>query len=137
MWKYEHTIETDARPTEIWRLYSDVSTWSTWDQGIERVELDGPFQVGSTGRMKPAGQETLPFRLVQVEENRVFADETEVAGVVLRFTHSIDALDDGRTRLTHRVSITGPAAEQVAPGLGPAVTAGIPTTMATLVGMAK
>ena len=134
MWQYEHSIETDAIPASIWHLYSDVSTWPGWDAGIAEIAIDGPFAAGTTGTMTPAGQTSLAFRIVEAEPELGFADETEIpdAGIVLRFTHRIATLPDGRTRLTHSVAMSGPGAEALGPRMGPGITDGIPQAMATL-----
>ncbi len=129
MWEFEHTIETEAEPAAIWRLYTDVSTWPTWDHGNEWTTLDGPFEAGATGQMKFKGQDALPFRLVTVEPERHFADETELPGAVLRFEHRLERRAGGGARLTHRVVIEGPASDAIGPQLGPLITTGVPETM--------
>lgn len=137
MWEYEHSVTTDASPEAIWRLYADPSSWPSWDAGIEHMELDGPFAVGTTGRLTPSGQDTLPFTLIDVERHRRFVDETHVAGLVLRFIHTLVPQRDGGTTVTHRVEITGPAADQLGPQIGPGVTAGVPATIEALVKQAR
>lgn len=132
MWEYEHSVRTDASPEAIWRLYSDPSSWPSWDSGIEHMELDGPFAVGTTGRLTPVGQNNLPFTLTEVVPTRRFVDETQVAGLVLRFIHTLVPEPTGGTTITHRVEIIGPAADQLGPQIGPKVTAGVPTTIETL-----
>lgn len=121
-----------ASAEAIWRLYRDVSTWPSWDPGIEAVELHGPFEPGAEGALTPAGQEPLSFRMIEVTPERGFVDETAVAGAVLRFIHRLLPLDGGGTRITHRVEIDGPAAGEVGPQAGPQITAGIPETMESL-----
>lgn len=125
MWEFEHTIETAAAPASLWRLYSDVSTWPSWDKANEWTALDGPFEAGTRGRMKFIGQDALDFRLVEAQPERLFVDETDVPGAVLRFEHRIEPIEAG-TRLTHRVVIDGPAAAAMGPQLGPVITAGVP-----------
>src|SRR5579885_966594 len=134
MWEYEHSIETAARPEAIFALYADVATWPRWDDGIADLRLYGPFAVGTPGVLTPKGQDPLPFRLSAVWPDRGFADETEIpgAGLLLRFVHTLTPLGDGRTRITHRVEIDGPAAGTLGPEIGPGITGGFPTTMATL-----
>ncbi len=134
MWEYEHSIETAASREAIYQLYSDVVTWPLWDDGIAQVTLDGPFAVGAQGVLTAKGQEPLTFRIVEVQPNVGFADETKMpaAGVALRFAHILTPLGGGRTRITHRVTITGAAADTLGPHIGPAITAGIPNTMAAL-----
>ncbi len=132
---YEHAVETAARPDALWRLYSDISTWPRWDAAFEEVTLDGPFAPGSAGTLKIHGQDPLAFRLVEVEPERGFVDETSIPGGVIRFRHRIEPLDDGRVRLTHEVEIEAP--QPVAEQLGAKITAGIPHTMTTLAALAE
>lgn len=137
MWEYEHSVTTDTTAEAIWRLYSDPSSWPAWDAGIEHMELDGPFAVGTTGRLTPVGQDSLPFTLIDVVQDRRFVDETHVAGLVLRFIHTLVPEQNGGTTVTHRVEITGSEADQLGPQIGPKVTAGIPETIETLVKQAQ
>lgn len=132
MWEFERTIDTKASPEAVWRLYSDVSTWPSWDEGIEAVELDGPFESGTEGVLTAAGQGPLPFRMVEVTPARGFVDETEVPGAVLRFIHRLSPVDGGGTRIIHRVEIDGPAADDMGPQVGPQITEGMPATMESL-----
>jgi hypothetical protein len=47
----------------------------------------------------------------------VYADETSMGGVTLRFSHTLEPLASGGTKVTHRLEITGPAADQVGPNM--------------------
>jgi hypothetical protein len=82
--------------------------------------------------LTPAGQGPMPFRMTEATPERGFADETDVPGATLRFVHQLVPLAGGGTRITHRVEIDGPAADQMGPVMGPQVTAGIPETMESL-----
>lgn len=133
MWTTEHTVETTASADTVFALYADVAAWPTWDESVELAELDGPFAAGSTGRMRPAGIETLPFTLLSVEDGRGFTDETPFMGHVLRFVHLLEPVADGGTRITHRVEIDGPAAAE----MGPNVASDLPEAMAALAAAAE
>ncbi len=129
MYEFEHSVETAASAAAIYRLYSDVTEWPSWDAGVTHVELHGPFAAGTTGVLTPTNQEPVPFRMVEAAEAAGFVDETEIPGTAtLRFEHRLAPLTGGGTRITHRVVITGPAAQQ----LGPMVTADVPSTVAAL-----
>jgi hypothetical protein len=136
MWTYEHSIETDASPASIWPLYRDVPTWPRWDQGLEWVTLSGPFAAGSTGNLKVPGQDPLPFTLLQVRLLEGFSDETYIPGLAIRFDHCLEPTATGKTRITHRVIITGAAAEELGPQLGPQITADVPEAMESLARLA-
>jgi hypothetical protein len=133
MYTFEHSVETTASPEAVWALYADVTAWLTWDHGLDAVEIDGSLVAGATGRITPSGMDTLPFTVTWAEPGRGFSDETPAMGHVLRFFHEIDNLPGGRTRVTHRVEIEGPAADE----MGPNVTGDTPEAMAVLVALAE
>ena len=134
MWTYEHSVETPAGAGAVFALFSDVATWPDWNAGVERVELYGPFSAGTAGTMVVPGGQRFEFRLIWTEEDRGFEDETLVPGaeVVVRVRHLLEHLSDGGTRITYRCVIDGPAADEVGPDLGPAITADFPEVMAAL-----
>jgi hypothetical protein len=41
----------------------------------------------------------------------VYADQTSMGGVTLRFSHTLEPLASGGTKVTHRLEITGSAAD--------------------------
>ncbi|HEU5354145.1 MAG TPA: SRPBCC family protein [Actinocrinis sp.] len=133
MWEYEHSIETETAAESLWARWADVATWAEWNADIEKVELNGSFAAGSTITMTPRGDEPVVLRLAEVRENETFVDIAEFGGVVIRTMHRLERLEAGRTRITYRTEITGPAAEELGPQVGPAITADFPETMAALV----
>ena len=40
------TRRTAATPEAIWRLWADVPNRTRWDDALERITLEGPFQSG-------------------------------------------------------------------------------------------
>jgi hypothetical protein len=133
MWEYEHSIETSIAPEAVWERWADVAGWGEWNADIEKVELGGPFAAGSEITMTPRGDDPVILRLAEVRENETFVDVAQFGGVVIRTTHRLERLDAGRTRITYRTEITGPAADELGPQVGPAITADFPETMAALV----
>jgi uncharacterized protein YndB with AHSA1/START domain len=129
MWTAEHCIETTADPEAIWRAWVDVARWPRWNADIERIELTGPFAPGSTIAMTPRGQEPVQLRLAEVVAGERFVDEADIAGTIVRTTHRIDRLGEGRARVMYRLQASGPAADAI----GPAVSADFDDTLAALV----
>jgi uncharacterized protein YndB with AHSA1/START domain len=129
MWTTEHSVETTVTPDAIWRAWADVPGWPRWNGDIERIELTGPFAEGSTIAMSPRGQEPVRLRLADVVPGERFVDEADVAGTIVRTTHRIDRLGDGRTRVVYRLEASGPAADAI----GPAVSADFQDTLTALV----
>src|SRR5512133_1024455 len=119
MWAVEHSVETSASPQAVWQLWADVEGWPEWNAGVERIELRGPFAVGSTILMTPPGDETVELRIAEVVEPGLFVDEADGGDFVVRTTHRVDAVGDERSRITYRMEITGASAETVGPESGP------------------
>jgi hypothetical protein len=134
MWIDEHSQTTSAGIAEIFPLFSDVAGWPEWNEGVESVTLDGPFVAGTGGVMAIPGQEALSFRLIWVNPQQGFEDETEVpdAGVVVRVRHTVEPLPEGGSRITYRATIDGRSADDVGPQIGPGITADFPSVIAAL-----
>ncbi|MDI2036765.1 SRPBCC family protein [Paenarthrobacter nitroguajacolicus] len=133
MWEYEYSVETSAAPQDIWRLWSDVENWGDWNAEIERIEIDGPFAVGTNILMTPPGEDPIPLQLAEVEPGELFVDEARFDGLLLRTIHRIEKLDGGHVRVVYRMEITGAGADEIGPEIGPGITADWPETMASLV----
>ncbi|MFF1883411.1 SRPBCC family protein [Pseudarthrobacter sp. NPDC058196] len=136
MWEYEHSIETDATPEAVWRLWSDVENWGAWNGEIEKIEINGPFAEGAQILMTPPGDDPIPLVIAEAVENERFVDEARFGGLLLRTTHRIDPAGQDRIRVVYRMEITGDGADEAGPEIGPGITADWPETMAALVKMA-
>jgi Polyketide cyclase / dehydrase and lipid transport len=134
VWSSTHSLETNAPAAELFAQWQDTATWPEWNEGVQRIDLDGPFAAGTTGRMLLPDGDELAFTLIWVEDKVGFEDETPVpdAGIVVRVRHYLEATDTGGTRIVYAAHIDGPAADQVGPDFGPQITADFPQVMAAL-----
>ena len=107
MWAVEHSVETSASAEAVWRLWADVERWPEWNAGVERIELRGPFAVGSTIVMTPPGDEPVELRIAEAVEPELFIDEADGGNFVVRTTHRVEAVGDERSRITYQMEITG------------------------------
>jgi len=107
-WAFEHSIFTVANRMDAWAYWSEMSNHAKMEPGVERIELDGPFATGTTGRTMAEGF-TQEWELTDVVEGRRFT----VTGLTpdgdgsLRFTWEFEDEGPG-TRMTHRIHATGP-----------------------------
>jgi uncharacterized protein YndB with AHSA1/START domain len=137
MWAYERSIETTAAPDAVWRLWSDIARWPHWNDGIEKIEIDGPFAAGTTFTMTPPGDEPVRMRLAEIIPGELFTDEMDGGGFTVRTVHRLEPAPGGRTRIIYRTEISGPSADQAGPRLGPAITADFPAVLAALAKLAE
>lgn len=113
MWKSETGIDIDAGSARIWALFADVAGWPKWNAGVEAIELRGPFADGTTFLMKPPGMDALLSTLTDVRAGESFADVTVVDATSVRVFHGLQPLGRARTRVTYRIEVSGPDAEEV------------------------
>src|ERR1700761_4639891 len=132
MWEYEYSLETTASPEALWQHWSDMATWPQWNAGVETIDVEGPFEVGTVFTMTPPGDEPIRMRLVEVEQGHSFTDEMDAGDFAVRTDHRLEPATGGRTRIVYRTQITGEQAAHVGPQLGPEITADFPAVLAAL-----
>jgi hypothetical protein len=137
MWEYEYRLETTATPEALWQHWSDMPTWPQWNDGIETIDVEGPFEIGTTFTMTPPGDEPIRMRLAEIEPGRSFTDEMDAGDFVVRTEHRLESAGAGLTRIIYRTEITGEKADQVGPQLGPEITADFPGVLAALANRAE
>jgi uncharacterized protein YndB with AHSA1/START domain len=137
MWAVEHSVETSAAAHDIWRLWADVEGWPEWNAGVERIELRGPFAVGSTILMTPPGDEPVELRIAEAVEPELFVDEADGGDFVVRTTHRVESVGSERSRITYRMEITGPAADTLGAEIGPEISGDFPQVLAALAARAE
>lgn len=129
---HTETASTSASPEHVWALWSDTSTWPQWDPSVERVVLDGPFRLGTTGTMSLSGGVRAPFTLVEVSPDARYCDELVVGELSIRIDHRVEATGQG-AEITVETTVEGPGADDV----GPMVVAHAPQALRTLVELAQ
>jgi hypothetical protein len=135
MWTTQHTAETTAPPSAVWAALRDLHSGAQDPSGAtaDVFELHGPYAVGTTLSVTPQGQDTFTSTIVELVPNEVYADRTEFGGVTLLFRHTLTALGEGGTRITHTLEIDGEDADRVGPELGPQISEDFPSAMDALV----
>ena len=128
MWNHKHSIETSAPSARIWELFRDVAGWKAWNSGIEAIEIHGPFAAGTRFTMQLPDGTTLTSRLVEVEENRGFTDETWLDDTRVLVRHELAPLANGGTTITYSTQVTGSDAEAI----GDIVTSDFPDVLLAL-----
>ena len=102
----KHTIETNATPIQIWKVWEDVEKWKTWDQEIELSRIDGPFQAGTTGCTKFVGTPLFKTLLTQVEPHQLVVQEAHLSFAKVISYQSMNHVA-GKTQVTFQVEIRG------------------------------
>jgi hypothetical protein len=115
------SLETQASPEKVWRIWSDTSTWPAWNPDVEAVSLDGPFATGTTGTMrtKSGGQHRIV--IADVEPGRSFVLQSDgVPATRLLFRCEVAAAGAG-SRISQSVALKGPLSFLFGPMIGPRI----------------
>ena len=126
----EESIHISATPDAVMACYRDVAAWPQWDPDTKEASIEGPFETGATGRLRPTKGFAVRMRFVEVNGNS-FTVECLAPLCTLRFEHIVQALGE-RTRVTHRVSFNGPLSAFFGGLIGPRVRTGLPVTLSKL-----
>jgi hypothetical protein len=128
---FEGTIDVRCSPDTVFALYADAASWADWDPDIRAASRSGPFEAGVTGTITPKQGPTMTIRLTAVVPNRSFDAEARLPGCTMRFEHWLEPVGND-TRVTHRVTFSGPSSFLFRALIGPSLRRGIPGTMAGL-----
>ena len=137
MWVAEHSVETEAAPEAIWRLWADVPGWPEWNADLARAKLVGSFVAGSRIRMTSREGDSVDLRIADAHPPELFVDEADLGGVMVRTTHRVERIDPRRVRVVYRMEISGPEADTLGPKLGPEISSDFHETLAALVELAE
>ena len=136
MWTTQETAVTALPRDHVWEAVRDLHTGELTYDGADRFELHGPFAVGTELTVTPAGQDPIRSRIEVLEEARTYADVTDLGDVRLTFRYDLED-DPAGTLVRYSLTIDGPAAETVAPELGPQISADFPESLAALLAEAE
>jgi hypothetical protein len=99
-------MQTAATPDRVWAIWSDTTTWPTWNPDVHAISLDGPFQSGATGEMT-TGAGTHQIRLEDVVAGRSFDLVTcPIPATTFRFHCEVAPSHEG-SRISQGVSMRG------------------------------
>lgn len=132
----EHRIAIAASADTIFRIYEDVKNWHTWDPDTKQAFLDGPFRVGSSGRITPPRGMTVPMLLTQVVPGRCFTVESKIPLFRMLFEHELVPIA-GATEVIHRVTFSGWMSVVLGPLLSKQLNRGLPVTLRKLKALAE
>lgn len=135
-WTVQAETTTQARPQDIWKLWTDVSTWSRWSHDLEWSRLEGPFSKGTTGTLKPKGWPVSKFILTDIEEGKSFRDESFLPKTKITFSHHMKT-EGSKVHIVHHVHVSGLLAPLLWLTMRPMLKKGLPANVKRLVQMAE
>ena len=107
MWMRSHSkVYQNISAEQIWKLWTDINNWPSWNADLEYCKFDQPFKVGSVFTLKPKGAPAAQISLVEIEHEKLFTDCTKFLGAKMYGKHEMHVEENG-LRLTTTVTVTG------------------------------
>ena len=107
-WTYSETVPTEASAGRIWALWQDAANWPSWDSELDYVQLEGGFEAGTKGRMKPSKGPVVDFELTEVTPERNFSNTARLPFTKMVFKHEyLPPTAEQSARIRHTVVMTG------------------------------
>jgi hypothetical protein len=107
MWSKSHSIVTnEVTKEQLWKLFSDVNNWHTWDNEIEFAKMEGKFEAGNYFTLRPKGGPTVKIKLIKTIENQQFTDLTVFPLAKMYGEHTFEETSEG-LKITTTMTMKG------------------------------
>ncbi len=102
-----HSIVTkEVTKEQLWKLFSNVNQWHTWDAGVEYANLEGEFEKGNYFILKPKGGPKVKIKLIETSKNKSFTDYTKFPLAKMYGKHEFTETPDG-LKITTTMTVEG------------------------------
>ena len=105
----EESIEIDAQQQRVWDVLSDLKAWPKRIETVDVVELltPAPLAVGSRVRLKQPKLPEGSWDITVWDAPSYFEFRQKSGGVTNVAGHRVEALEEGRSRLTLTLDMRG------------------------------
>jgi uncharacterized protein YndB with AHSA1/START domain len=108
-WMIESIREAPVAPADVFRLYTDPSTWSAWGHNVRWARAHGPLVEGGTVDVRAGYGKVYPCRIQRLVTDR--AIELEVRPPLMKVINTYEVEPTaGGSRVRHALEISGPLA---------------------------
>ena len=107
--RFEQSIDIDAGQQRVWDVLTDIEAWPQRIETVDVVELLTPAPVGQASRVR-LKQPRLPegtWEVTAWEAPSFFEWRQKTSGVTSVAGHRVQALEEGRSRLTLTLEMRG------------------------------
>jgi carbon monoxide dehydrogenase subunit G len=108
--RFEQSIDIDAHQQRVWDVLSDLEAWPQRIETVDAVELltPPPVATGTRVRLKQPKLGEGTWKVTVWDAPSYFEFRQQSSGVTSLAGHRVEALEEGRSRLTLTVEIRGP-----------------------------
>ncbi|MBL4850794.1 MAG: hypothetical protein JKY90_00710 [Gammaproteobacteria bacterium] len=106
----KYSVETSAKKSTIWKLWSDVENWKKFDTILEYSYLvdNAEFKTGSIGYLNAKGAPKTKFILTEVNDGISFTESLKIPLYqTIDLQRYFEINNKGTTTFTHEVNFKG------------------------------
>ncbi|HEY6609281.1 MAG TPA: SRPBCC family protein [Candidatus Limnocylindria bacterium] len=107
--RFAHSIDIDAQQQRVWDVLTDFEAWPRRIETVDSVEplTPPPTAVGSRVRLKQPKLGEGTWEVTVWDAPASFAWRQQSSGVTTVADHRVEALEEGRSRLTLTLDMQG------------------------------
>ena len=107
--RFEHSIDIDAQQRRVWDVLSDLEAWPQRIETVDVAELltPPPLAVGSRVRLKQPKLPEGTWDVTVWDAPSYFEWRQKTSGITSVAGHRVEALEEGRSRLTLTLEMQG------------------------------
>jgi Polyketide cyclase / dehydrase and lipid transport len=106
MWQKSYTVATEVPSSRLWEVIADVANWSSWDEEIEFIQIDGLPRWGTEFCLKPKGAPAVKLTIEEFSPPHRFVDVTQFPLAQMRTIHEFRDTSTG-TEIKVTVQVWG------------------------------
>ncbi|MBL4608008.1 MAG: SRPBCC family protein [Pseudomonadales bacterium] len=126
--EFENRIIINASAEDVFKLYEDVSTWSSWDPDVKSSSVSGKFETGAVGKLKPTSGPESKILFTSVITDKAFTVSSKLPLCKMTFEHELSS-SKNETEVVHKVSFSGFLAPIFGRLIGKGIQKGLPNTL--------
>ena len=108
--RFEQSIDIDAPQQRVWDVLTELEAWPQRIETVDSVELltPPPIAIGSRVRLKQPKLGEGTWEVIVWDAPSYFEWRQKSSGITTVAGHRVEALEEGRSRLTLKLEMRGP-----------------------------
>lgn len=108
-WSIDSVREADLAPADVFKLYTDPSTWGSWGHNTRGAHADGPVTEGAIVHVEAGYRKTWDVLVRRIEVDRLIETEVHPPGLDIVQRFEVEPTASG-VRIRHEIEVDGWAA---------------------------
>jgi hypothetical protein len=108
-WSIESVRGAELTPADVFRFYTDPSTWSAWAHNTRAAYADGPVVEGATVHVEAGYRKTWDVLVRRLDPDHFIETEVRPPGLIVIQRFEVEPTGSG-VRIRHEIEVSGKAA---------------------------